>query len=270
MKFRFASWNVNNRNLAPVHVDLLRTVRPDVIALQEVSTSFYAALAATNLFRWSSCSLTLRPCEKGEGRSRRLSCSLFGRSPFCLSESSLVPGLAFPERTLVASLKTPRHRLTVCSFHTPPGASWGEVKPQTLAAIARWLPLQPTPLIFGIDANTPKTDHPDISKNEWWWDDEPLLLGPAPLHALKDAFRLYLDLHPDELARTLALRPAGPLAVSHVRGSRRKLTECRYDFIYVTSDVRVDRVEYLFDVRVKAASDHALVVGDLQLTSRAA
>ena len=32
------------------------------------------------------------------------------------------------------------------------------------------------------------------------------------------------------------------------------MTECRYDFIYATPDVRVERVEYLFDGNVKAAS----------------
>src|SRR5215472_17378306 len=51
--------------------------------------------------------------------------------------------------------------LTVCSFHTPPGASWGEVKPSTLTTIAQRLQRQPPPLIFGIDANCLKTDHPD-------------------------------------------------------------------------------------------------------------
>lgn len=69
------------------------------------------------------------------------------------------------------------------------------------------------PLVFGIDANTPKTDHPDISRNEWWWEDEPLLLGPKPLHDLQDAYRLFLEANPAELARVVAARPTGPLAV---------------------------------------------------------
>lgn len=268
MRFRFISWNVNNRTLTDRHQDRLRELSPDVLALQEASARFHAALTAANLFGWSMSSLTLRPHQDGEGRSRRLGCSLFGREPFRLADSSLVPGLAFPERALVVRLVAEGHRLTACSFHTPPGASWGEVKPQTLKAIAGWLSSQPGPLVFGIDANAPKTDHPDISRNEWWWDDEPLLLGPRPLHGLKDALRLYFDAHPEALAHTVALRPDGPLAVSHVRGNRRKRTECRYDFVYVSRDVRVQRVDYIFDEAIRAVSDHALVIADLEVQPR--
>jgi len=267
MKFRFASWNVNNRNLTSMHLRLFRDIRADLLALQEVSATFHTALAATQLFLWSTSSLAIRPSKVGEGKSRRLGCSIFGRQPFSLVTSTLVPRLAFPERALVVSLDAPGRQVTACSFHTPPGASWDEVKPRTLKIIARWLRSQPVPLIFGIDANTPKTDHPDISRNEWWWKDEPLLLGPAPLHALKDAFRLFLEAHPAEKARVVRKRPNGPLAVSYLRGTRRKKTECRYDFIYVSSDIRVKRVQYRFDTAVKRASDHALAIGDFEIKS---
>jgi hypothetical protein len=118
-------------------------------------------------------------------------------------------------------------------------------------------------LIFGIDANCPKTDHPDIQRNEWWWEDEQLLLGATPLHKLRDVFRVYLANNPNELAGIVDARPNGPLAISHVRGSGRQTTECRYDFIYATPDVRVDKVAYVFDDIIREASDHALVITDL-------
>jgi exonuclease III len=263
MDLRFASWNVNNRKLTAAHVDLLRQVSPDILALQEASPAFHAVLVASGLFAWGVSSLALRPPQSMEGRSRRLGCSIFATSRFQLCESSLVPRLRFPERTLAVTVSTAGWDGMVCSFHTPPGASWGKVKPQTLKTISQWLTLQPAPLIFGIDANCPKTDHPDISQNEWWWDDEPLLLGGSPLHHLRDVFRVYLEKNPRELARVLADRPAGPLAVSHVRGNRRTMTECRYDFIYVTPDVEVHSARYVFDKPVRAVSDHAIVVANL-------
>ena len=186
-----------------------------------------------------------------------------------LQSISLVPRLAFPERTLVASLELNGKLITACSFHTPPGVSWGEVKPRTLKAIARWLARQTGPLIFGIDANCPKTDHPDINKNEWWWDDEALLLGSSPLHGLRDVFRIHLESNPIERDRIVAARPNGPLATSYIRGSRRKIA-CRYDFIYASPDIGVAKVDYRFDRAIKAASDHALVVADLDITLSAA
>ena len=120
-------------------------------------------------------------------------------------------------------------------------------------------------MVFGIDANAPKTDHPDISRSEWWWEEEPLLLGATPLHALKDSFRVFLKNHPAEFDRAVEARPAGPLAVSHLRGNHWKMTECRYDFIYVSSHIRVRRVYYRFDNSVKLVSDHAMVVADLEI-----
>lgn len=268
MKLRFASWNVNNRNATTRHFEILQQARPDILALQESSQTFHAAAIAKQIFAWGSSSLELRPPRKTEGRSRRLGCSLFSSPRFNLHRVSTVPALEFPERSLVASVESEGESLTVCSFHTPPGANWGEVKPRTLKTIARWLPLQTTPLIFGIDANCPKTDHPDIRQNEWWWPEESLLLGDPPIHSLRDVLRVYFMTHPRELARAVAARPNGPLAVSHVRGNSRKMTDCRYDFIYATPNVEVEAVSYVFDDTIKAVSDHALVVADLVLEGR--
>jgi endonuclease/exonuclease/phosphatase family metal-dependent hydrolase len=270
MKIRFASWNVNNRKLTRRHVEILHDARPDILALQEACPALHDALVVDGLFAWDAFSLKLRPPGEGEGRSRRLGCSLLGTTSTRLHSCSLVSGLTFPERALVATVEGPGGVVMVCSFHTPPGASWGEVKPRTLKAIARWLQRQPSPLLFGIDANCPKTDHPDIERNEWWWEDEPLLLGGTPLHQLHDVFRVHLASNPNELTGILATRPNGPLAVSHVRGNRRKMTECRYDFIYATPDIGIENVVYVFDDTIRAVSDHALVIADLVVHERLA
>src|SRR5262245_16264084 len=156
MKLRFACWNVNNRNPTRRHIEILRDACPDILALQEVCPALHDALAAEDVFAWDAFSLKLRPPRKGDGRSRRLGCSLFGTARSRLRSCSLVPRLVLPERTLVATVEADGGVVTVCSFHTPPGASWGEVKPRTLKAIAQWLQRQPPPLIFGIDANCPK------------------------------------------------------------------------------------------------------------------
>lgn len=265
MNFRFASWNINNRNFTKAHTSVFRELGADVIALQEVSPTFHVSLQATGLYSWSASSFAIRPCKNGEGRARRLGCSLAGSRRFVLVNVNLVPRLAFPERSLVVALKARGHRLTACSFHAPPGINWGEIKPRTLKTIARWLGRQPSPLVFGIDANAPKTEHPDISCNKWWWEDEPLLLGATPLHGLKDSLRIFLNANPAEFARVVRARPNGPLAVSHIRGNGLNRKQCRYDFVYVSSNVRVRSVQYNFDRRIRALSDHALVTADLAM-----
>ena len=46
------------------------------------------------------------------------------------------------------------------------------------------------------------------------------------------------------------------------------MTECRYDFIYATPDLAVEKVRYVFDDMVKAVSDHALLIADLTFETR--
>jgi endonuclease/exonuclease/phosphatase family metal-dependent hydrolase len=264
MRFRFASWNVNNRLLKEGHLDLLQLIRPDLIAFQEVSSSFYSSLTDRGLFAWSVSSLSLRPPPIGEGRSRALGCAIFGGSSFHLLSSSLLPDLDFPERTLAVRVRGTVVPLTVCSFHIPPGASWGAVKPKTMRSIADWLAHLQGNVIVGIDANAPKIDHPDLGSNTWWWKDEPLLLGAKPIHHLRDALRSYLQDRPDEFASIAASRPTGPLALSHIRGNKHKRTECRYDFVYHTPGISVESISYLYEEALAAGSDHAVVTAELR------
>lgn len=264
MPFRVASWNVNNRNFRDTHAELLRRVDTDLLALQEVSPGFYQKLTDTGVFDWSAFSLSLRPPQRDEGRSRRLGCAVFGRSPFQIYSAQLLEELPFPERALIVTINSGLE-MRMCSFHTPPGASWGKIKPQTLHAIAEWLTKQSGHTIFGIDANAPKTDHPIFDQNQWWWEDEPTLLGHSPLHKLRDCLRLYLAERPGMMEEIVSRRPTGPLAISHIRGNRRKMTECRYDFIYISPGLDVLQVSYLYEESVQAGSDHALVTALLKV-----
>jgi endonuclease/exonuclease/phosphatase family metal-dependent hydrolase len=78
------------------------------------------------------------------------------------------------------------------------------------------------------------------------------------------ALRSYLQDRPDEFARIAASRPSGPLAISHIRGNKRKRTECRYDFIYHSPGIRVEGISYLYEEALAAGSDHAVVTAELR------
>ncbi|MGI8906629.1 MAG: endonuclease/exonuclease/phosphatase family protein [Candidatus Sumerlaeaceae bacterium] len=262
---RFASWNVNNRSLRQSHVDFLQNLRLDVLALQEVSLGFHGALVDSGLFAWGRTSLTLRPTEAGETAARKLGCSVFGSGGLRPDITTVLSGVAFPERTLMVNAQSAAGVVLLCSFHIPPGASWKEIKPQTMCAIADRLAKLPGTAIVGMDANAPKQDHPEHCDNVWWWPDEPKLLGHEPGHHLRDALRTYLARHPGELEDIRQARPYGPLALSHRRGVGKTRTDCRYDFILCTPDVEVAGVQYLYEESVAAGSDHALVVAELEL-----
>jgi endonuclease/exonuclease/phosphatase family metal-dependent hydrolase len=262
VNLRFVSWNIHGRKHVSPLLDLLQTIAGDLVALQEVTASAYEALVESKLFAWSAFSLDLRPPQLDEGLGRRLGCAILGQAPYRLKQAFLLEQAPLPERALIVEVETPIGPLTLCSFHAPPGVSWQEKKPLAFLALARWLAQHQTRVLVGMDANTPKTDHPDIEQNEWWWDEEPLMLGPRPLHPLKDALRVWLVAHPLEAEQRYALYPQGPLALSHYRG-RGAPIPCRYDFIYITPDFSVSQVHYLYDEAISAGSDHAAVVSDL-------
>ena len=121
-------------------------------------------------------------------------------------------------------------------------------------------------MLLGLDANTPKLDHPVEARSEFWWPaHEPLVLGPPSVreHDLSDALRLWLSANPDEQARIAAERPDGPLAVTHLCGA--KEIPCRYDQVWVSPEWSVDSVRHLTEESFAAGSDHALVSADLGL-----
>lgn len=274
MVFRFASWNVRNSAGSEKLLSLIEKQKPDLLALQEVNPKFHVKLAQTRNFAWSACSLTLRPPSASEPSDPKRGCSLFGRSPFVLSWLSLLNDVWCPEQSLIADLQCLAGGITACSFHTPPGASHKIGKSKYLRGVATWLARRDLATVFGVDANAPKTDHPDIAQNDWWRPGEPELLGspqgkpPRRLHNLEDTFRTYLAANPDELAKIQHERPNGPLAVSYDRGHKGKKVPCRYDFIYATPDISVKGVSYLYDESWDAGSDHGMVIADLELRER--
>jgi len=265
-RFTFATWNVNNRRFRESHLVLLKQLRLDVLALQEVSEHFFHGLRAAALFDGGYYSMNYLHDKSGLPRSRRLGCAIFASGRIEVTNPSLVPRLPLPERSLVVEAKINLFEMKICSLHTPPGVSWGELKPRSHLMLAEWLERRDAPVILGIDANAPKVDHPEYGRNEWWWPDEAKLLGEDRIHDLRDAFREYIGCHADLLRSIRAQRPRGPLAVSYIRGNRHKLTESRYDFIFASPEFKVGEVKYLYHEAVEAGSDHALVFAEMEIS----
>lgn len=262
--FRFASWNLNGRKRPSGHATLLRSLRCDLAALQEVTVAHHEAMVASGLFDWAAFSLDRRPAVQGEGGHRRLGCALYGRAPLRLRGFELIPSLPFPEKALAAAVSFHDCELTCCSFHVPPGASHGRLKVDTMRELAAYLARKPSRTIVGIDGNTPKRERWNIEENEWWRDGESLLLGPQPRHGLQDAFRLVLAREPAYRRFLQRCSPEGPLDVSFVRGHGSRSARCRYDFIYVTPDIEPLFVQYRYSDALLAGSDHAIVIADLR------
>ena len=272
---RFASWNIGTPSAARLQrqVDFLRALDCEVVALQEVSAENGRALEASPAFPFVWQGLTLRPRLGEETASRNRGCVVLASERFRpLSEPEVLLGAAAPERSVAIRLGFEGGELNAASFHQVAGSDkkkWGPAKKrQTFRAIAEWLGRHSVRAVMGIDANSPELDHPDVSRNIYFFDrlagdqDEHLLHDPTrATHVLVDVYRSFLHAHPEELERIVSVRPEGPVAVSHFNRSRPR----RFDFIYATPDLRPERVVYHHETLTDKLSDHALVVADLVL-----
>ena len=70
---------------------------------------------------------------------------------------------------------------------------------------------------------------------------------------------------PVDLKRRVRYYPNGPLADSYHRGRKGKYLRCRYDSIRVSPGIGVTNVRYLYEDAVRAGSDHALLIADMEL-----
>jgi hypothetical protein len=101
--------------------------------------------------------------------------AVFGRSPFQFCSAQLLEELPFPERALIVKIKS-SIEMRMGSFHTPPGANRGKIKPQTRRAITEWLAKQSGHIILGIDANC------RVLCQVKAYDQSPIDLKGFPLH----------------------------------------------------------------------------------------
>lgn len=180
-----------------------------------------------------------------------------------------------PEKVMAGWVDVGGVRTTVVSYHAPAGVSHHWKKPAQAVRLAEWLAQVDGPVIMAGDFNTPAVDPPDFDRvHTHWHTGEPhldgapgddLLVGPQPVHGLRDALRTYLGEHPEKLEAVRAERPEGPLAVSYCTGGRDD-QRYRYDAVWLSDHFRVDTVEYLYEDSVAAGTDHGLVLVDANMT----
>lgn len=284
---KFATWNIelgaSSQKATQRKLDKLRELRKsgcELIALQEVhipnGLRTLQELRSSGDFPHLLHRLPQTPV--GD-----LACAILATQRFDLVDNpENLTGLPAPERSCIVSLRLGYEVVTAASFHFVTGGrgGWGPLpKRQNFRAVASWLAKQGHRTMVGLDCNSPRVDHPDVKGNVYFKNkginqEEYLLHDPsrAP-HHLRDAYRRYLDDHPDErtgaernFERVSQAHPEhgeGCLATSHVQHDT---WERRFDYIYVTQDLSPIRVEYRsVEEAREAGSSHGIVVAELEL-----
>lgn len=299
MRFTFLTWNINARtmtqkpHLLHAYIPFLRSpfsrrMPPsfvDIIALQEVKPALYNFLKGSSAdgkknFAHHYFSLEEAGVKRDRGVvilvSNKFKVMNHGVLNF---PEDIECGEKFEASTCVLNLWSKETGdFTVASFHIPNGSQYGkgndrrgrqkgEFKRRFGDRVGMWIAEQKKPVIFGVDANSPRLDHLDPNKVSLFDSDSRRMFGPARLHQARDAYRDYRALHPDE-----------PWAFTH-KGYRSK--PVRFDQIWVTNEVKIGRVRtgvmqicpsfnpgklwLLDETGTEAISDHAWVAAELSI-----
>jgi exonuclease III len=261
MRLRIASWNVRGMPHPVDQLRLLADLHPDILLVQDVGPS--AVHAVTDSHLWDHIADTWSPPHPPGITIRRGGCLIAVKGDWVLTSTLPTPDALLSNRALAVTATHGGAALTLLSCYAPTNTGPGrKERPGYFGALTAWLSAA-TPVVLGMDANGPRVDHPDIEQSRWWTEEEALVLGAGA--QTKDVLRLWYTNHPAELKRRLRYYPNGPLADSYHRGRRGKYLHCRYDSIRVSPGIHVLDVRYLYEDAVRAASDHALVVADIDL-----
>ena len=171
---KVVSWNIDRPGEARMQgrVADLRTLSPDVALLQEVSAANAEHLVADFGSDRVAAGVLLRGRGPDETTSRDRGCAIV-----CLGSarpigiSRLLEGHVAPERSLIWRVALEGEELDVASFHQIAGSDRKWRRPAKRAvfdAIADWAARHERRALFGIDANSPETDHPDVTHNRYF------------------------------------------------------------------------------------------------------
>jgi len=260
MRIRIVSWNVRRMVENTAQLALLDRMTPDIVLLQDV------ALPAAQAMRDSrSTGTVLDTWHDREGAGQRRGGCLIASSPSWQLRLSPLPAASVTDGCVLcgtAVCNSTALFLVSCYAPTNAGPHRSD-RPAFFTALAHQLAAAPAPLILGMDANGPRVDHPDPTHSVWWTPEEAAVLGSGT--PTSDALRLWYADHPADFQHRARYYPHGPLADSFHRGRKGKYVRSRYDSIRVSPGIRVLDVCYLYDDAIRAGSDHALVVADIEL-----
>ena len=262
MRLRIASWNVRGMPHPADQLRLLADLHPDILLMQDVGPSAVRAVADSHL--WDHIADTWSFPISSQGVARRGGCLIAVKGDWVLTSTLPTPDALLSNRALAVTATHGGAALTLLSCYAPTNTGPGrKERSNTFSALAAWLSTVSAPIVLGMDANGPRVDHPDIEQNRWWTQEEALVFGSGT--PTEDVLRLWYTDHPAELKRRIRYYPNGPLADSYHRGRKEKYLRCRYDSIRVSPGIGITSVRYSYEDAVRAGSDHALVVADIDL-----
>lgn len=262
VELRVIDWNVQGRKNVARQMAFMDRLGWDVLCLQEVRPRNFPKFRQHPGVGDGDAALDHLAHRVEEGVI--WGSAILVREGIALVSSSPLANVPSPERTMWATVNVDGLGIDVASLAAPPASSgWKEQKAVQVDRYHEIWASRQRPLIIGMDRNTPRVDHLDLGRCEWFWEAEERLYGPSARHDLRDVLRVHLEQHPDELAAIRTERPQGPLATSFIRGK----TPARYDVIYASPEFEIVEAKTIWAEAIEAGSDHGLVWARVRLNA---
>jgi endonuclease/exonuclease/phosphatase family metal-dependent hydrolase len=268
VSLRIVTWNLKyTRGDARRRLEHLGELNWDVALLQEVTPRAQTTLTESGIAADAAFG---HPLQFGTDYDRGMGSAILVRGDYTLRDPTLIRGQPKDERGLWGQLEGPSlpEPIAVISWHAPNAAGQGvKTKMQGYRALIALLDELRGPIVLGFDSNhwNRRTElepqEPTDASDRWY--EENLFFSRTPQHRLRDAFLDHLRTNPGEYEKILSERPDGPLAVSYVRGTKAKPVADRFDYIFVSPEIRVISCAYDYERAAATGSDHASVTVEL-------
>lgn len=264
-------WNISySSDKEKVLETLSRLVRDEdaIVCLQEVQPSVKDFLVG-KVYGWTDTkggsyaySLDYRRPGRYDGKNRKLGVLILCPASMYIIDSGVFNRTPFPDRTLWAEILYQGEVIKVASLHSITGCGYSKAKSTQYFSFTEAIG-EFDPDILTTDANEPEVDHWDITQAKFYDNKDKgegakTFFTNLDLNHMIDTYVPHFNHDDFELGK--------PLTPS-VKVNRKGY--CRYDFIFA-SEARFDfgNCEYLYQAGLDGTSDHAVVVAELELTSR--
>lgn len=262
---KIIDWNICYQGTPELKINFLKSVigaDSFIAILQEVTPSQYELFKSD--FKNIRYSLDYRKPGSFDTRQRKLGIAIICSDDIKTKSADVLNRALLPDRTLMIDIEYKGSMLRIMGLHSITGVAHKQAKSMQFLSWAEAVD-EYKPDIVGFDANEPAKDHYDIEQMEFFAQSK-----VEKGYGAKTFFMTLKDTGLDD-TYTVNYDPDNyvegePLVMSHhiTRGDQRK----RYDFIFMNKTLPVDKCEYMYDVAVKAGSDHALIFCECKLKKK--
>ena len=258
MQLRVIDWNISYAGDIKRKVDYLSTVLREnaIVMLQEVKPHAYDYISSILSNEYELFySLNYRKPSRFDSDARKLGVLILVPKVIDVVTSGVIERSPFPDRTMFVTLLKGGKEIKVLALHSLTGCGYYRTKSVQYDSFAEFVDMY-CPDIIGIDANEPQVDHYDIKQMKFFDN------GPGAKHFFDGLGDIEVT---DAYVSANGIdkyQDGYPLAKSH---SIRRKGAVRYDFVFVNNTYTVNSLEYKYDDAVHAGSDHAIIIGEIEI-----